>query len=186
MLTIKNTYREDRDALIDQYVIAWHNDEAFLRHDILTSRMHEYAKTCRGLAHPVIKAKCFAFLCENAPIYINEKDWFGISLEVPKLDSLFDIGSFYHRPLMDLCDVWKKKLGEQLTSKEDEEFIKKTRNYLIFILYIIITITLVEVVQLFTLLGSCDIDDLIFNTIGASIGYLIFLIIYRCTHRTVK
>lgn len=64
--------------------------------------------------------------------------------------------------------------------------IKKTRNYLIFILYIIITITLVEVVQLFTLLGSCDIDDLIFNTIGASIGYLIFLIIYRCTHRTVK
>lgn len=64
--------------------------------------------------------------------------------------------------------------------------IKKTRNYLIFILYIIITITLVEVVQLFTLLGSCDIDDLIFNTIGASIGYLIFLIIYKCTHRTVK
>lgn len=136
MLTIKNTYREDRDALIDQYVIAWHNDEAFLRHDILTRRMHEYAKTCQGFAHPVIKAKCFAFLCENAPIYINEKDWFGISLEVPKLDSLFDIGSFYHRPLMDLCDVWKKELGEQLTSKEDEEFIKKTRNYLFNEFYI--------------------------------------------------
>ena len=32
-------------------------------------------------------------------------------------------------------------------------------------------ITAVELVQLFTLLGSCDIDDLILNLLGSAIGY---------------
>ena len=32
-------------------------------------------------------------------------------------------------------------------------------------------ITAVELAQLLTLLGSCDIDDLILNVIGAAIGY---------------
>jgi len=32
-------------------------------------------------------------------------------------------------------------------------------------------ITVVEIVQLFTLVGSCDIDDLILNVAGAAIGY---------------
>ena len=32
-------------------------------------------------------------------------------------------------------------------------------------------ITLVEILQLFTLVGSCDIDDLILNVLGATIGF---------------
>lgn len=32
----------------------------------------------------------------------------------------------------------------------------------------------VELTQLFTLLGSCDIDDLILNLLGASIGYCLY------------
>ena len=32
-------------------------------------------------------------------------------------------------------------------------------------------ITAVEILQLFTLVGSCDIDDLILNVIGSAIGY---------------
>lgn len=40
-------------------------------------------------------------------------------------------------------------------------------------------ITLVEVVQLFTLLGSCDTDDLILNVLGAAIGYSL----YRLCHK---
>lgn len=39
-------------------------------------------------------------------------------------------------------------------------------------------ITAVELAQLFTLLGSCDIDDLILNLLGAAIGYGI--------HRLIK
>ena len=34
-------------------------------------------------------------------------------------------------------------------------------------------IVAVEVIQLFTLVGSCDIDDLILNVLGAGLGYLI-------------
>ena len=32
-------------------------------------------------------------------------------------------------------------------------------------------ITAVEIIQLFTLVGSCDIDDLILNVIGSAMGY---------------
>ena len=38
-------------------------------------------------------------------------------------------------------------------------------------------ITAVELTQLFTLLGSCDIDDLILNVLGAATGYIIHKII---------
>lgn len=34
-------------------------------------------------------------------------------------------------------------------------------------------VCVVEILQLFTLLGSCDIDDLILNVFGAALGYLI-------------
>ena len=34
-----------------------------------------------------------------------------------------------------------------------------------------VLITAVEIIQLFTLVGSCDIDDLILNMIGSAIGY---------------
>ena len=42
------------------------------------------------------------------------------------------------------------------------------------VLATVLIITAVELTQLFTLLGTCDIDDLILNVIGAAIGYGIF------------
>ncbi len=53
-------------------------------------------------------------------------------------------------------------------------FWEKQRRFLCFLPTVILTIVCVEVIQLFALLGSCDVDDLIFNTIGASAGFLIF------------
>ncbi len=35
-------------------------------------------------------------------------------------------------------------------------------------------ITLIELLQMFTLLGSCDVDDLILNLVGTTIGFLIW------------
>lgn len=49
-------------------------------------------------------------------------------------------------------------------------------------LYALITIVCVEIIQLVTLLGSLDVDDLILNMIGVAIGYLI----YRLTARLLK
>ena len=45
------------------------------------------------------------------------------------------------------------------------------------ILATVLIITTVELTQLFTLLGSCDIDDLILNVIGAAFGYIIHKLI---------
>ncbi len=43
-----------------------------------------------------------------------------------------------------------------------------------FFLTVILMICLVELVQLFTLVGVCDVDDLILNVMGAGVGFLAF------------
>ena len=53
------------------------------------------------------------------------------------------------------------------------------RNFFSFLLVCTAAITLVELLQLVTLLGSLDIDDLILNLFGMIIGYLSFLIIKK-------
>lgn len=52
-------------------------------------------------------------------------------------------------------------------------FMKKP-NFFKFLLTVTAMIVLVELVQLFTLLGSLDIDDLILNLVGATIGYILW------------
>lgn len=42
-----------------------------------------------------------------------------------------------------------------------------------FLMSVVAVILIIELLQLFTLLGSCDIDDLILNVLGAVIGYWI-------------
>lgn len=39
--------------------------------------------------------------------------------------------------------------------------------------------TLVEILQLFTLRGTCDVDDLILNLLGAALGYGLFCILKK-------
>lgn len=51
---------------------------------------------------------------------------------------------------------------------------KRQRNFGIFVLTVIGVVTLIEVTQLFTCMGSCDVDDLILNLLGASVGFGIF------------
>lgn len=50
------------------------------------------------------------------------------------------------------------------------------RNFLAFLLTCTLAIILVELLQLVTLLGSLDIDDLILNLLGMTLGYLFFII----------
>ncbi len=39
---------------------------------------------------------------------------------------------------------------------------------------------LVELIQLVTRVGSCDVDDMILNTLGGMIGYVCFRILFFC------
>lgn len=56
---------------------------------------------------------------------------------------------------------------------------RRLRSFLLFMLTAVSTIVCIEIIQLFTLLGSCDVDDLILNIVGAVIGYLIYFIASR-------
>lgn len=50
------------------------------------------------------------------------------------------------------------------------------------VLLTIIILIIVELIQLFSLTGSFDVDDIILNTIGSSIGYGIQHIIFKNNH----
>ena len=53
---------------------------------------------------------------------------------------------------------------------------KSLRNFFIFLLFVLLSILMVELTQLFTLLGSFDVDDIILNVSGMLIGYIIWAI----------
>ena len=56
---------------------------------------------------------------------------------------------------------------------------RRLRNFGWMLLCTVVLICLVELVQLFTLLGSCDVDDLLLNVIGAIIGWCIGMLIRK-------
>ncbi|MBD5142360.1 MAG: VanZ family protein [Ruminococcus sp.] len=56
-------------------------------------------------------------------------------------------------------------------------FSQKQRNFLKFFLTAFFMIVCIEIMQLITLLGSCDIDDLLLNLLGSCIGFGIFYLI---------
>ncbi|MBP3379196.1 MAG: VanZ family protein, partial [Clostridia bacterium] len=53
---------------------------------------------------------------------------------------------------------------------------KKLRRFVPHLVTTAAIITSVELIQLFTLRGSADIDDLLLNVIGSALGYLVYLI----------
>ena len=53
---------------------------------------------------------------------------------------------------------------------------KKLRNYFKFFFITLLIILAIELLQLFTLLGCCDVDDVILNMTGLTAGYIIWAI----------
>ena len=45
---------------------------------------------------------------------------------------------------------------------------------------------IIETIQLLTKVGSFDVDDIILNTIGVAIGYVLFKIVYKRYRRRGK
>ena len=50
---------------------------------------------------------------------------------------------------------------------------KRINKYYKFLIFIIIFVIMIELLQFLTLSGSCDIDDLILNVVGASVIYFV-------------
>lgn len=59
----------------------------------------------------------------------------------------------------------------------------KQRKVGCFFVTVVLTILTVELIQLFALVGRCDVDDLILNVIGAGIGFAAFFILGKCKHK---
>lgn len=53
------------------------------------------------------------------------------------------------------------------------------RNFFLFLLTCAGAILLIEALQLFTLLGSFDVDDIILNLCGMTVGYFLNLLFHR-------
>lgn len=53
-------------------------------------------------------------------------------------------------------------------------FLPKCRRFSRFMAVLLLTVVLVELTQLFSLLGMCDMDDLILNALGGIIGFRIW------------
>ena len=56
---------------------------------------------------------------------------------------------------------------------------RKWRPFWRFVLKAILTIALVETIQLFALLGVFDVDDIILNVLGMSFGYFLYYLFMR-------
>ena len=67
------------------------------------------------------------------------------------------------KPLKDF--FYKKKIEQNCA------YIEKTRKFIKFALMSLATIVLIEAVQIFSMLGSFDIEDILLNMLGASIGF---------------
>ena len=52
----------------------------------------------------------------------------------------------------------------------------KMRKFGWHLLAMVVTIVSIELLQLFTLLGSCDVDDLLLNLVGTTLGFLVWKI----------
>jgi len=59
---------------------------------------------------------------------------------------------------------------------------KRCRNLFFVIVLSLELSLLVEVVQLVTRVGSFDVDDLLLNTIGGILGYIIYKVFAGITH----
>lgn len=136
MSVLWNAFEADREMLDMQYVKAWNNEESFKRIEDLKDRVMALADDLQEESHPVIKAKCFEYILENAKLCINPDDWFGICPEVVKMDPILDIGCHYIKILNFLREKWKDEIADVLYPEKDKHFCEYATNYLLREFYI--------------------------------------------------
>ncbi|MCI6021704.1 MAG: VanZ family protein [Clostridia bacterium] len=59
----------------------------------------------------------------------------------------------------------------------------KKPGFIAVVIYSAAFSTAIELVQLITRVGSCDVDDIILNTLGGAIGYVLYRLIKMCKKR---
>ena len=73
-----------------------------------------------------------------------------------------------------IISIFKPKIGKsywKMFKKAWGCLWKKVRKFGWHSLAMVLTILSIELLQLFSLLGSCDVDDLLLNLVGTTIGF---------------
>ncbi|MBR4767765.1 MAG: hypothetical protein IK088_02195 [Lachnospiraceae bacterium] len=80
MAYLENKYHKTDEPFNPLDRMAYHGYEydasTGLDDDAMRAELHDLAKTLEGQPHPIIKARLFAFLLDNARIDVSEHDWF--------------------------------------------------------------------------------------------------------------
>lgn len=126
-----NDFNNNRTKLSDHYVRNCQKESVVARYDELSKQVLELAQSMEGQPHCVIKAKCFSYILENANIYINPDDWFGIALESIKVSSIWDVGINYYLPMNELSRKWQREMDAVLNLPEDKHFAKYAEAHLL-------------------------------------------------------
>lgn len=137
----------------------------------------EQRKQIRGLG------KIF-FICYIVFIlyFLLISDWYGRSGELPEytynLVLFKEINRFWtYREILGTFVVFANLVGNVLIFIPfgfTMPMASKYRSFMITTVYSFLLSLLVEVFQLVTKVGSFDVDDLLLNTIGGAIGYIIY------------
>lgn len=136
MSNLWNTFIADREMLDKQYIKAWNNEKSFERVENLKVKVMELAENLKEEPKPIIKAKCFDYILENAPIYINPDDWFGIALEAQKMTPILDVGCPTQKILSSLSSSWQAELHQKLYLSENKYFSDNANGHLLNEFYI--------------------------------------------------
>ena len=82
-----------------------------------------------------------------------------------------------------LLDAWKNLLGNLVMFVPLGFFVpylwEKVRSFGKHLLTMAVIITAVELLQYVAALGTCDVDDLILNLLGTSVGWLLWKFLWK-------
>ena len=97
------TFELDREYLTRKFRSPEFEPGTGLDNAALKTAVLALAKSIEGLPHPVIKGRCFEYICRNMQIDVSEHDCFpGIGCS-----------NRHDRPLMQLVQIWEQKVDER-------------------------------------------------------------------------
>ena len=103
------TFKKDRAYLERKFKQQVCNPSSGLDNETLKENLNNLADELEGQPHEIIKAKAFAYVCENVTIDVNSQDWF----------VAFGCWDRYDRPLSSLMAKWDHEVNQKYLKNID-------------------------------------------------------------------
>ncbi len=130
-----STFDRDRAELDRQYEAPAYREASGLVYDDLEKGALALAAGLAGEPHPVVKARAFAYILENARLAVNPHDWFGFHFDVVKVVGKADIGWHVRMILGRLSGKWINELCQGPVQPYVSERARQGRDDGLFVMY---------------------------------------------------